>query len=1531
MHRLPLKTFLATLGLVLGIFAHLYAAQTTPPTQAWSRDINGGGYIDGAPIGGFGAGTITWRFDGQFYKTRLNIGAGNDSGSAFTTDATARFYMYQKASSGSATMTKLDASTLGSGQATYYSLFPKAWVDYTGSRFPVKATVTQYSPIIPGDYQRVSYPVGVYEWEFRNSTATSQDVGVMLTWQNNFSGASAAATTTGNHIGLVLQRSGTGAATASSQGEFSLGSDTSNGVTVTYSSSTAVANLETDFAADGLLNNTVGANTIGAVAFRTTLAAGTTIRVPIVLSWDIPIAQTASGAALWWRKYTAHLPAATNHNGTNSWTIAEEALTDRASWESQIDSWQSGILNNAAYPNWLKTMLFNEMYIYFTGGTMWVAGSASGRAYNNANEYLFSHLESYIYSFYGTSDVRFYGSWALFLHWPDIDKQAVRQFCDSVQNNRSDRPAGIGTTAHDFGTLADVFTRWNAYTYRDSTTWKDLNSKLVLMVYRDWKLTGGTDTTFLNYCWGPVTTAMAKVHGQDTDADGLPNSTGIDQTYDNMDLTGNTAYCGSLYLAACQAAASMATAEGNAALATQYQNWYNTAQPNFQSELWTGSYYMIDTGSAVTNRIMSDQLCGQWYSKACGLGGIVTDANAQTAFTTVYNNNYSKFDAGANGVCNVMTGAGAIDTSTSQTQEAWVGTSWGVVSGMILQGLTTQALTVGQSLYNTIWTNKQFWFRSPEAWTTGVNNVRAYYYMRASAIWAVKQAIDLTTCGGGPCTPTRTGTPTNTSTRTLTPPPTATFTPTVTNTGTRTFTPTNSLTLTRTSTATATASSTRTSTATSSPSSTVTWTSTRTGTSTATVTPTATSTRTSTSTSSPTSSFTGTFTRTSTSTWTATSTPSGTNTPTWTRTLTGTWTPTFTSTGTSTRTPTVSPTSTPTWTLTVTTFPMFTNTNTSTPSATATATRTPTGTATATVTQTPTRSSTPTASATASRTNTSTATATSSGTGTATPTPTNTPPPPATFTSTATSSRTPTFTVTLTPTFTPTSSGTGTFTRTPTWTHTSSATVAPTTPGSTPTGTFTLTATPTFTATATASATPSLTRTSTSTTTLTNTLSNTPTSTRTATPSMTTTATISPTGTPPPPWTATSTTTPTTTLTSSRTMTSTSTRTPTPTATDTPSWLPTPTPTSTATATFTRTWTNTHTFTWTATLTPTWTPSDTGTPTDTPTGTASPSDTSTYTGTMTATPTPTRTPTDTVTLTVTRTMTPSSTPTSTWTTTFSATPTFTRTWTSTRTATATPTNTDTIPAPNTSTLTFTPTNSVSPTATPPWTDTWTPSATATLSLTPSSTETPTVSPSPSPTASATETFTPTPTLSDTPSDTPTASLTPTPSFTPTVSTTPTSSASLTASPSATTTATWSLTPTLSSTPTPSWTPTWSPTPTPSATPTPSSTDTPTATLSPVDLPCGWVNVSNAYPNPVPLGGTLKFNLLSSCPVNVGWKVVTTSYRQVAGGTEAVNGAKTAAWNLKDSSGVPVGVGVYYVAVTSPGNTDVLLKVLVTGN
>lgn len=708
------------------------AFQTQIPSVAWSRDIAAGGHRDGAPIGGFGAGTINWRFDGQFYH-RLS-----SASNSIWPDENCGFYMYQKTGTGSKMFTRLDSRSLDAGQATYYSLFPKAWVDYHGTTFPCKARVTQFSPIIPHDYQRSSYPVGIYLWEFSNPTPTVCEAGIMLTWYNS-AGSHVEAVSSGNRRGLILRRKGAKAATKESQMEFTLASEASENVKVTYASASVLKKLARDFQRNGALNNRTGTDKNAAIAVTVKLNPGETVTVPIILAWDIPISlDDITRPNRWYKRYTRYF----GRSGLNSWKIAEEALENFTLWEQAVDSWQNDVIQNPKYPSWLKSTLFNELYYYFIGGTIWEAGAAAGQP-DNPDEDMFSHMECFLYPLYGTSDVRFYGSWPLIMLWPDLDKQCVKQFSDSISTQRKDRPTALGTCAHDFGNRYSVFSAWNAYNYRDSTKWKDLNAKFTLMVYRDWQLTGKTDRDFLNYCWPSVKIAMARVKSQDSDGDGLPNSVGVDQTYDDMELEGNTAYCGGLFLAACLAARELAIAAGEPGQAEIYQSWFELARSNFEEKLWTGSYYRMDTGKE-GHRIMSDQLCGQWYAKACGLPGIVSDEHAVEAWRTIYETNFKQFENGEIGPVNVIFPDGAYDNRTNQTREVWVGTAWSVAAGMVQQGLIREAEEIGYSLYNTIWNTHELWFRTPEAWCAGVKDVRAYYYMRATAVWALKHAYDIT-------------------------------------------------------------------------------------------------------------------------------------------------------------------------------------------------------------------------------------------------------------------------------------------------------------------------------------------------------------------------------------------------------------------------------------------------------------------------------------------------------------------------------------------------------------------------------------------------------------------------------------------------------------------------------------------------------------------------------------------------------------------------------------------------------------------
>jgi non-lysosomal glucosylceramidase len=763
-------------------------ASVTAPSQAWTRDVaNTSGTVDGIPVGGLGAGTITWRSDGNFYTTRLQISAYNDDGSSFVPDPNVGFYYFSKnLTSGAKTMLPLSSLAIQPGQATYAALFPESWVNYYGSQFPVAAQVTQFSPLIPGDYQRSSYPVGIYQWQLSNPSSVSQEAAIMLTFPQGSTPFLYTPQQDGSNIGIVLGRSSGNAQTVQDR-QIALACGAPSGVTVSYGMATVLSSLESSFFAAGSLPNnsgSLGAPGVGAMAFSVVLGPGQSVRVPLALAWDIPIAEPGSGPD-WYREYTRYF----GQTGLSAWAIADQALANAQSWESQIDTWQAGILGSAKYPDWLKTTLFNELYDLTSAGTMWEAGAASGQP-NLPDQDQYGQLECNAYGDYGTSDVWFYGSWAIFSLWPNLDEQVVRQLSDSVSTTRTDRPPPLGTTAHEYGTTNNVFQAWDTAYNDNPPNWKDLNSKFVLMVYRDWSL-GGQSSAFLSYCWPSVKIAMAYVKAQDSNGGGLPVSNGApDNTYDFINLYGDTAYTGGEFLAACQAAQQLAQASGDTVSASAYQSWFQTGQATFESKLWNGTYYNIDTSGTAQNRVMADQLNGQWISKALGLGGIVSDAHATSALQTVYNLNYQMFDSGMDGVVNVMSPGGVIQTTDMESPECWVGTSWSVAAGMVYENMDSQALTIGQSLYNTIYNTAGLYFRTPEAWTSQLATVRAHYYMRAPAVWALKQALDTMLCYPATCTPTMTYTASLTPSPSFTASPTATRSPIVSATPTWTRSPT---------------------------------------------------------------------------------------------------------------------------------------------------------------------------------------------------------------------------------------------------------------------------------------------------------------------------------------------------------------------------------------------------------------------------------------------------------------------------------------------------------------------------------------------------------------------------------------------------------------------------------------------------------------------------------------------------------------------------------------------------------------------
>jgi non-lysosomal glucosylceramidase len=633
------------------------------PSAAWSRPIGapfadaaravGGappqiddGYWQGLPLGGLGSGSIGRTYRGDFARWHLAPGFHH-----FEPRPANQFAVrVERGAEVRATVLCpliRDDRLSGwnwdypAGRGTYFALFPNAWFVYDPEAVGCELVIKQFSPVIPGNYRESSYPVGVFEATASNAYPEPVTVSLLFTWENLVGWQAGEWQSTGQTnrpvtdaadsdtlVGVVLDG-------GQRQEQFAIGvrqvAGTSASCRGRFLSNGDGAELWQDFVEDGALHNlddqqaAVPGEEIGAaVAVKFVLGPGESKTVPFALAWDMPVMEFGAGRQ-WYRRYTAFYGT----NGRNAWPIARDALLHHAEWTAAIDTWQAPILADARTPEWYKTALFNELYYLVDGGTAWENGEV---ATPGTPQGRFTYLECYDYPFYSTLDVRFYGSWALLLLWPELEKQELRQFIGTVEmddptpltvqsTGRQSVRKRSGALPHDLGAPSgDPWLRPNSYVWQDVSIWKDLNPKFVLMVYRDYVVTG--DRTLLVDSWRAVQAALAYVKQFDFDGDGLPENAGVpDQTYDTWPMSGPSAYCGGLWLAALHAAEAIAGVLGDPAALSTYSSWRKLAEAAYDG-LWNGRYYNFDSSgssSGHADTIMADQLCGQWYAQALGL------------------------------------------------------------------------------------------------------------------------------------------------------------------------------------------------------------------------------------------------------------------------------------------------------------------------------------------------------------------------------------------------------------------------------------------------------------------------------------------------------------------------------------------------------------------------------------------------------------------------------------------------------------------------------------------------------------------------------------------------------------------------------------------------------------------------------------------------------------------------------------------------------------------------------------------------
>lgn len=749
------------------------------------------GYWQGAPVGGLGAGTFSRSFRGEFERWHLKTGVHK-----YQSVPANQFSVFAKREGDSTAYAQVLATDAPSdntlsawkwnypvGHGDYAALYPKSWFHYKTAEMPVELTVEQFSPILPNNYKETSYPVAIYDWYAVNPGQTKVTVSIMFSWTNmvgwfrgtrhdfqeannlqNINTARNEQINGGVMKGIVFDRLRKTPVQEDWDGQFAIAAVESPGVKVSYvqtfMTSRDGADVWAPFSSSGVLPSlpfhfaSGGEPLAGAIAVEFTLAPGEKKKIPIVIAWDFPVVEFGSGRK-WLRRYTDFFGA----SGTNAWQIARTALLQEDNWSRAIDSWQALYINNASKPVWYRGMLFNELYYLADGGTLWgheMQAARNGPAADSWKRQTFIYLECFDYPYYSTLDVLFYGSMPVVKFWPALDKASIREFADTVnqeipteylwiwKTQQDTKPVFRerkvkGALPHDLGNPAeDPVILVNQFDWQNTNRWKDLNTKYVLMVWRDFFIEGKTDLDFLRYNYADVKQAMEYLRQFDHDGDGMIENEGYpDQTYDTWVTRGASAYSGGLYLAALRATEEMARALGDSSTSSQYHSLFERAQATYIKKLWNGTYFNYDSGSSYRDSIMSDQLAGQWYANLTGLGDLVPANMRVSALKKIFEFNVMKFGNGDMGALNGMTSDGRVLTDNEQIQEVWVGTTFGLCAEMVAEGLQQEAFSTAKGIYDVVYEKKGYWFRTPEAWgTTGM--YRASMYMRPAAIWSME-------------------------------------------------------------------------------------------------------------------------------------------------------------------------------------------------------------------------------------------------------------------------------------------------------------------------------------------------------------------------------------------------------------------------------------------------------------------------------------------------------------------------------------------------------------------------------------------------------------------------------------------------------------------------------------------------------------------------------------------------------------------------------------------------------------------------
>ncbi|MBI5874071.1 MAG: hypothetical protein HZB36_08075 [Candidatus Omnitrophica bacterium] len=620
----------------------------------------------------------------------------------------------------------------------YNGHFPFAHLAYQDRGLPVNVELEAFSPLIRSDEKNSGLPTAIFKFKVTNPSSRTITVSLLGIGRNIIGewgvGRFNQVVDSAKILSLCFYNKKVQPQDPS-LGEMALSIFKNNSVHATYfgewnmqgrhfvfdGSSETLNECWAHFIQDGVLPNvntervvqSESFQTAGALAARAQLKPKSSVTITFALSWHFPNYGEGHMYETWLR---------------NVCDVANYVAERHAALYSDTKAFGKA-LNALEIDVWLKDALVNNLYP-LVSSSMWTKRNRFG---------LFEAPQ--VCPLLGTLDVNFYGSLPIALFFPNLELKQMVQFAEAQ------RPQGY--IPHDLGLKRSDLPSNST----NGLLWKDLNSKFILLCWRDFILTG--DEGFLRKMYPFIKKAFYWLAATDKNKDFLPDNDGADQTFDLWAFEGASAYTSGIFLASLLALEKISVLVNDADMEKEAQLWFKKGRASFEKKLWYKKYFLAynNTKDGLSEQqlahqvklqkasaaCMAAQLSGQWIAHLLGLGYIVSQEKVHRALSTILELNAGSSPFGA---VNAVLPSGERDKTNPHSQNCWFGITYSLASLALFEGYKKEGLELAKKAWDNAAVGVLNPWNQPDMYSASDGSyLFGDHYMRNMAIWSVLFAL----------------------------------------------------------------------------------------------------------------------------------------------------------------------------------------------------------------------------------------------------------------------------------------------------------------------------------------------------------------------------------------------------------------------------------------------------------------------------------------------------------------------------------------------------------------------------------------------------------------------------------------------------------------------------------------------------------------------------------------------------------------------------------------------------------------------